>query len=403
MKNIREINIGFNHNFQVTCEEHKHIGNLPCPWENCKKGIPENEFLDITHKGFGENAQGFTTHYKRRKWTSLDGYERFTWDSQNTPAIYRADTILREENLRTGTQEVDYSNHTIYHYTSMQGLHGIINSNSLWLTDFQYMNDSQEISHGIKLAKSILAKLEDSKRYTDKKNYFKIWKNFVETGIDRRICISCFSIDNGDSLSQWRGYGNMGGGISIGFKVSDWKFWNKDLTTLNNVIYDIEEQQKILSNFFHIYLTVLDWDKDKNMTNINGKKIKPHKPEELKSYFISQIYKQIINFKHPSFSDEMEARWVFQEDKGFLKDMGIKSLKKNFRTIANKLIPYISSNDLPNIGREINGTTKLPISEIVVGPQKDSDLVINGIKEFLEEYGYSNIKIRKSSIPFRVH
>ncbi|MGD9971333.1 MAG: DUF2971 domain-containing protein [Sulfuricurvum sp.] len=401
---MREIHVGFNNNLRVICDEHKHIGNLPCPWPKCKNGILEDEFIDSTLKGSKE-IKGQIMHYKRCKWESLDGQERFSWDNQNFPTYYFADKILREENLRTGLEETDYSNYQVYHYTNIQGLQGIIDSEALWMTDFQYMNDSQEINHGIQLAESILRELKSSERYIGKEDYLKIWEKFVETGVDRRICISCFSLDNGDSLSQWRGYADKGAGISIGFNVSEWKFWNKDLTRLDKVIYDIEQQRKILLNLFHIHLTLLDWNSDKNITNFKGEKIEPKKPEELTNYFISQVYKYIISFKHHSFEDEKEARWVYLEDMNFLEDMSLKSPKKQFRTAGNKLIPYISSNELPNIlgygEKEVK--MKLPITEIVVGPQKDSDLVVSGIKELLQEYGYSHVNVRKSKVPFRSH
>lgn len=403
MNKIREIHVGLNINFKVTCDEHKHIGSLPCPWEGCKKGIFEDEFIDTTFENF-EIKQKWTPHYKRRKWASLDGEERYSWDEQSFPALLRANNLLREENLRTGLEETDYSHHQIYHYTNIQGLLGIINSEALWMTDFQYMNDLQEINHGIQLAKSILQELKKSEKYSGKEEYFKIWENFVETGVDRRICISCFSLDNGDSLSQWRGYGDKGVGISIGFDVSEWQFWDKDLVTLNPIVYNAEKQRKILSNFFHIYLTVLDWDANKNMRNGKDEKIETAKPEELTNNFISQVYKHIVSFKHPSFADEKEVRWVYLEDKHISELMALKVPKKLFRTIGNKLIPYISSKDLSKRSiDEEKDVIKLPITEIVVGPQKDSDLVVSGIKELLQENGYAHVPVRKSAVPFRSH
>jgi hypothetical protein len=207
-------------------------------------------------------------------------------------------------------------------------------------------------------------------------------------------------LDDGDSLSQWRGYGDKGVGISIGFDVSAWEFWNKDLATLHPVVYDTEKQRKILSNFFHIDMTVLDWDADKNMTDMEGKRVEIVKPEELTNYFVSKLYRHIVSFKNPSFTDEKEVRWVYVKDAHILERMPLKAPKKLFRMIGNKLIPYISSKDLSDIS---NGEEKmkLPITEIVVGPQKDSDLVVSGIKELLQENGYAYVPVRKSTVPFR--
>ncbi|EJG2383281.1 hypothetical protein HMPREF1144_0490 [Klebsiella sp. OBRC7] len=37
----------------------------------------------------------------------------------------------------------------IYHYTDLNGLKGIIESGSLWATHFSFLNDSNELTHGM--------------------------------------------------------------------------------------------------------------------------------------------------------------------------------------------------------------------------------------------------------------
>lgn len=45
---------------------------------------------------------------------------------------------------------------TLYHYTSVAGLEGILKSEAVWLTDFRHMNDPSEISHGIELCRDVI-------------------------------------------------------------------------------------------------------------------------------------------------------------------------------------------------------------------------------------------------------
>ena len=76
---------------------------------------------------------------------------------------------------------------------------------------------------------------------------------------------------------------------------------------------------------------------------------------------------------------------------------------KQYRISDNKLIPYVSSSNLKVYGlaREEDKKPKLPISEVVVGPQENMDIVVSGIKELLASKGYGSVKVKKSTIPFR--
>src|SRR5687768_7379821 len=54
---------------------------------------------------------------------------------------------------------------TLYHYTDMQGLHGIISENGFRLSHIRYLNDAKEVLHGRDLAVSTLRKLLEKRRY----------------------------------------------------------------------------------------------------------------------------------------------------------------------------------------------------------------------------------------------
>ncbi|EFD2622350.1 hypothetical protein CK189_005805, partial [Escherichia coli] len=49
----------------------------------------------------------------------------------------------------------------IYHYTDLNGLKGIIESGSLWATHFSFLNDSNELSHGMNCLENALQYLRD--------------------------------------------------------------------------------------------------------------------------------------------------------------------------------------------------------------------------------------------------
>lgn len=388
MSSIKKIHVGLSIEMKISCEKHNHRGNMPCPWLNCSNGIRENEFIDSTFEDTDTPH-----HYIRKKWSYPDGSERYSWYDKSMPSIFTIYRILQEDsfNINFGSE----SNNIVYHYTSIQGLDGIINSNSMWMTDFKYMNDYKEISHGVGLVENLVNDLEKNDIYNNKEEYFQIWKRFIKKGIKKRICISCFSVDNGDSLSQWRGYGNNGSGISIGFK-SNSTFWDyQPLASLRKVIYDTDEQNRILKNILHTYLTVPDWEENKSRKFISSKKIAKR--------CISSFYEYITYFKNNSFKDEQEVRWVYKSDKNYLKMAKLKKPKKEFRISNNKIIPYLSSRNIPESKSKygLKREKLLPIVDIVVGPQKDADLVVCGIKELLKSKGYKNVEVRKSLVPYR--
>lgn len=49
----------------------------------------------------------------------------------------------------------------IYHYTDLNGLKGIIESNSLWATNFRFLNDAAELDHGTEAFENAMSYLTD--------------------------------------------------------------------------------------------------------------------------------------------------------------------------------------------------------------------------------------------------
>lgn len=49
----------------------------------------------------------------------------------------------------------------LYQYTGWNGLCGIIESQSVWFTDYRHLNDPSELSHGVEVAQEVLAALAE--------------------------------------------------------------------------------------------------------------------------------------------------------------------------------------------------------------------------------------------------
>lgn len=107
----------------------------------------------------------------------------------------------------------------VYHYTSDEGLHGILKSGQIWLTDVFAMNDPSELQHGLWAAVRVaLERAQGGSRHAQM--MADLFSTFPERGMEGAASshIACFSMAR-DDLSQWRAYAQNGHGYAIGFHV----------------------------------------------------------------------------------------------------------------------------------------------------------------------------------------
>ena len=104
----------------------------------------------------------------------------------------------------------------LYHYTNSDGLNGILNSGKIWTTEIHYLNDKSEIQLAFKYIRN---EIESQKQGTDKTRTDEELDIMLESlGVAEEINVSVTSFtENGDQLSQWRGYSEIGIGYSLGF------------------------------------------------------------------------------------------------------------------------------------------------------------------------------------------
>ena len=93
----------------------------------------------------------------------------------------------------------------IYHYTDLNGLKGIIESGSLWATHFSFLNDSNELTHGMNCLENALQYLRD--------DFNPKTLKFIEQALTHfrmhraaHVYNLSFCLEP-DLLSQWRGFG----------------------------------------------------------------------------------------------------------------------------------------------------------------------------------------------------
>jgi hypothetical protein len=264
----------------------------------------------------------------------------------------------------------------LYHYTTVQGLHGIFSSQEIWATHTQYLNDQREFRHAIFLAEEELAHMLENEEDGGRRQ--KITE--MQKGLDRsqesiNVCVCSFSAE-GDTLSQWRAYGGSGG-FAIGFSgefllaaAKAEKFW------LAPCIYKDDEQRLLI----RLLLTdVLD----ENLRGIDREQGMHIPGGNLVAYL--NRYAPIL--KHHSFAEEREWRVVTSP---------IMCHRERFEYRAGKslLIPYY---------RLALATEQRPMSvkRIVVGPNPHQKQAIAALETFLLKKDVIDVQVKPSTTPYR--
>jgi len=285
---------------------------------------------------------------------------------------------------------------TIYHYTDFNGLIAILESQSFFCTNINFLNDRKEFNHGVELVKENINSIIESK---ENNGILKYLKSEIDSILDIDRYVTCFS-KNGDLLSQWRSYGNQGKGIAIGFAPHEMEDSIADEVFGMDIVYNpeiqngiIEEYLKIIPQYFEQNKELFDWG-NYNYDYLVAKST------------IEFIEGAIATFKHPSFIEEEEFRIEYKFD-GILNKTKEKEIL--FRSSDNLIIPYVKlfskfteeNNECDN-QKHTDFGTKLPLKEIILGPSLDFEINKVGIEKLLSKTNYSNIKIKQSAIPYRI-
>jgi hypothetical protein len=103
---------------------------------------------------------------------------------------------------------------TLYHYTDYAGLQGILSSECLWMTAYQFLSDKSEIKHGLKELNDVIVK------YISSFNLKKAWLPliFPNDPLNYYEIYVCSLCDEKDSSHLWEKYAKEGTGFALGFK-----------------------------------------------------------------------------------------------------------------------------------------------------------------------------------------
>lgn len=93
----------------------------------------------------------------------------------------------------------------LWHYTSASGLFGIIQSECIWATKIQFLNDSREFIEATNLCRSLLQQIAEKQSESWPKQLVAFLAKSLGSIENANVCVCSFTEEQ-DLLSQWRGY-----------------------------------------------------------------------------------------------------------------------------------------------------------------------------------------------------
>lgn len=317
----------------------------------------------------------------------------------------------------------------LYHYTTMEGLEGILTSQAFHASHIAYLNDHQE-------TKALRAELSNHVRILVKDIYAHIaarnplfpeamqkefgsadgaidretqviidtlYKVTYEPYSDRALSLNPFVISfcahendyeaNNGLLSQWRGYGNETGAALVFDTAKLWELMKEDSDEfLYEPIFFAETEYA--DDEFSLDEAYPDFAEALNLCIPSL--FKERNPD-IKPLFMPFL-RASCTLKHQGFSEEKEVRAVFvpisqstfDSSKHQDREWFEKNRHKKVKTVMHRsgLVPYISVFDNPK--------QSLPIERIIIGPGRNSSIWLPRIERYLQN---SDILVTCSETP----
>ncbi|API50575.1 hypothetical protein BMW22_02045 [Rhizobium leguminosarum] len=256
---------------------------------------------------------------------------------------------------------------SVSHYCDLEAFRSIVTRGLLWASNINFLNDKQEMQHGLKIARDVMQELLRAQpNMTDTQVKRSMWT--VSDVPDVYVCCFC---ENPDLLSQWRGYGAGKQIVSIQFDTGDLVGLGLiDDMVLGQIYYGKEAALTLLRDLLSKPDIVQSIVRNRNVATEREQR--------------ETIVQWSPRFKDEGFAEEREWRFV---SKG-------KPTNVQYRVRDNVLLPYIAfgpANGYP-----------LPIRSVTIGPGKESDLTSKSVSHFIQSIPmYQGVRVLDSKIPFR--
>lgn len=304
----------------------------------------------------------------------------------------------------------------LWHYTSIQGFHGIVTSKQMFATDLRFLNDHEEFVHARNIANQMVAASSefDDDGFPNRKLLANAVTLAFESGplTDMQVFVASFSASE-DQLGQWRGYSHGSSGVSLAFDLRSFRPAGSDtLVSFAPCVYEPHKKEELimyaLRHFMNevssyqkrVYEAAIALDeasqksKDKEKVVQDFLEANPLKKESDK-HFRDAVLKMRIDclriaalLKHSAFEEENEWRLVLPV---MLKPPTPMNNPPQFRIGKTTLVPYIA--------HPFSAKVPFPLIDIILGPGSNDNSVF-AAQRFLQLKSL-NLTPRLSKVPYR--
>jgi hypothetical protein len=291
----------------------------------------------------------------------------------------------------------------VWHYTDRVGLKGILSSNRVWASDYETMNDPEELRTGRKAVANALSRAKlDLGMAKSVREHVDFAQEVMERG--RTFVLSASS--DGDSLAQWRAYGDDLRGYAIGFATAgafsllerhafdtatDTE-GNGDVhqyvSVWRNVLYNTTAQATEADAFIDLLVNLVDSgrrDSTRSGYSFSNLLVRAYTPP---------AYAGIVTrLKHHKFVSEDEVRitaTVLDADR--FRAPGLVGRMRVDLTGWSRPARIAGTSSFST-----SSPTPLPITAVRAGPL----CPVRDLRDILDRYGYPAAKVLDSDVPYR--
>ena len=283
----------------------------------------------------------------------------------------------------------DVNEKVVWHYTTGDGLLGILKTGQIFSTQLACLNDQTELNYGIDLFRSTLLNLRNERPELRDADTELIFRHAEESALldvvpESPFYVACFSRHD-DDLSQWRAYGSGENGYAIGFYTEHLKLPNLIFGKVN-YLRELHEQlmREIAVEFINFFKA--------GIVNRRSLTTEIWLSEFLPAWEVA-LGRVSPMMKHQAFRQEKEFRCIrrFKRYEGNLVELRQKG------TLLARHLPLGFRSPNPA------GVRKLPISHVIVGPCRHPKVSKASVEALLRKEGYGDqVAVCDSRVPFQI-
>jgi len=288
----------------------------------------------------------------------------------------------------------------IYHYTSADGLFGILDKGAVWASDTRFMNDSEELKMAIgAMARRVEARLP---RVTGREN-----RGAIESALSMAVqpglsaYVASFS-EAGNMLSQWRAYAPRDG-VSIGFFTNALRAVPGFRLGRCEYIDDRDFVRPPLPPTLRRITRNLDRCVGR-LARLRGRSVRRRTSTEsvgdlryeYKLTLVHCMLHHAIWLKHRGFEEEREWRLARYEPPYYYPEDPPPEFSPKFRKGALGVTPFLSAT----LAAKFRGKP-LGLAEIILGPSPNGKASAAAVREMLQSRFDSVVPARWCEIPYR--